>query len=78
MACRLNHAIGNYESALSFGLEAKKSAIAQYKKNSPQHVTSLNDIGAIYNTQGNYEEAEFLFSKALKICKKELQENYPK
>ncbi len=63
---------GNYNSALSFGLDAEKAAIAEYKENSEQHANSLNNLAGVYTAQGHYEQAEPLYEKALKICYEKL------
>ncbi|MCA8835179.1 MAG: tetratricopeptide repeat protein, partial [Proteobacteria bacterium] len=74
-AHRLNRAIGNYSSALSFGLKAQEAASQDYEEDSVQYVTSLNNLGELYYTQANYEKAEDSFNEALNICRDKLKDN---
>ena len=69
MAERFAHVMGNYDSALSFGLEAQKAAIAEHGEESKEYANSLNNVALNYETQGRLKEAGELYKQALKICK---------
>ena len=47
----LSQDIGDYHSALSFGLKAQKAAIAEYGKGSIEHAIALNNLGGVYQKQ---------------------------
>ena len=68
---RANYA-GDYNSALSFGLDAQKSAIKEYGKDSLQYAGILNDLGTVYNRLKDYKTAERLHTEALKIRQNKL------
>ncbi len=70
------YTIGDYESALSFGMEAKKVAIAEYGEESEEHAKTLNNLGETYSAQGKIKEIEPLHKEALRIRKKIFGENH--
>lgn len=76
-AQKLAHIIGDYESALSFGLEAQKTAITEYGEESAEYANSINNLGGVYQKQENYEKAEELYQQALDINKKIFGDNHP-
>ena len=67
----------DYDSALSFCLDAQKSAIMQYGKNSKQYAHSVSGLAAIYNKKGEYKLAEQLYKEALKIRQNVFGEKHP-
>ena len=69
MAQRLAIDIGDYDSALSFGMEAQKTAIAEYGEESEEHSTSINNLGQTYRAQGQNNKAEPFHREALRIRK---------
>ncbi len=69
--------MGDYDSALSLGLELKKITIAEYGEGSAQHVSTLNNLGSVYKAQERYDEAGKLYLQALKICKERLEDEHP-
>ncbi len=75
MAQRLAIDIGDYDSALFFGIEAQKTAISEYGEDSEEHSTSLNNIGQTYRARGQNNKAEPLHREALRIRKKILGED---
>ncbi len=45
--------------------------------NHPDTASSLNNLAALYDSQGNYEQAQPLFERALAIMEKTLGSNHP-
>ncbi len=69
--------IGNYDSALSLGLDAKKAAIKDYGEESEQHARAINDLATLYKQKAQYKDAELLYNKALAIRKKVFGKSHP-
>ncbi len=70
----LANTMGDYSSALSFGLAAQKAAIAEYGENSEEYTRSLNRLASFYLTQGQGKKAEKLCKQALQIQEKIFEE----
>ncbi len=70
-------AIGNYDSALSLGLAAKKAAIAEHGEESYQHALVLHALGASYREKGQYKKSEPFYQQAIEINKIKLGETHP-
>ncbi len=66
-AQKLALAIGDYDSALSFGLDAQKSAIKEHGEDSKQYALSVSGLALIHMEQKKYELAEPLHKESLKI-----------
>lgn len=75
MAQKLAHVIGDYDSALSFGVDAQKAAIAEHGEKTEEYATSLNNLGQTYRSRGQIKEAESLHREALRIRNKLFGEN---
>ena len=76
MAQRLADAMGDYNSAFSFGLESAKAAVSQYGDSSEEYAISLNNLGGLYQTHGQYEDAKSFHETALNIYKALFGENH--
>ncbi|MDE5104694.1 MAG: tetratricopeptide repeat protein, partial [Trichodesmium sp. St19_bin2] len=48
-----------------------------FPENHPSIARDLNNLAALYNSQGKYEAAEPLYLQALKILKQSLGEEHP-
>ena len=59
--------IGDYDSALSFGKDAKKAALKEHGEDSKQYANSINGLALVYMAQKKYELAEPLHKESLKI-----------
>ncbi len=71
----LTHQIGDYDSAVSFGIEAQKIVMAKYGEESKEYAAIINNLGETYRIQGRVKEAEPLHREALRIRKKVLGED---
>ncbi len=69
--------IGDYDSALSLGLDAEKAAIKDYEKESEQHARAINDLATLYKQKAQYKDAELLYNKSLEIRKKLFGKSHP-
>ena len=69
--------IGNYDSAVSFSLQADEATITECGEDSIEYATILNNRGTLYRAQKLYEKAELFYQQALKINTKELGEEHP-
>ncbi len=69
--------IGDYDSALSFGKDAKKAAIKEHGEDTEEYATSLNNLGTIYSSKKQYKKAEWLLKEALKIRQDILGKKHP-
>ncbi len=76
-AQELAHGIGNYDSALSLGMMAKKTAIAEYGEESSEHAVVLHLFGASYHGKGQYEKAAPFYQQAMEINEAEFGKNDP-
>jgi tetratricopeptide (TPR) repeat protein len=67
---------GNTDSTLFFW---KKSAelFEKYHPESPDYAASINNLGVLYKTMGDYKSAEHYYKQALEIRKKALGEEHP-
>ncbi len=77
MAVRLSTDIGNYDSALSLGEEAKKAAIKDHGQESRQHATSLNNLASVYHSKKQYKKAKILYKESLKLRQDTLEKKHP-
>ena len=68
-AQKLASSIGDYDSTLSLGMKAQKSAIADYGKGTEEHALILNNLGGIYEAQGQAKKAKPFYEQALNIYK---------
>ena len=75
-AQKLAYEIGDYDSALSLAIKAKKIVIVDHGEESEQHATILGNLGGIYYEQGHYNKAESFYREALEICRKNFKENH--
>ncbi len=66
-AQKLTYDIEDYDSSLSFGLDAQKAAIKEHGEKSEQYANILNNLASVYLMQKQYKEAEWLLKDALKI-----------
>ena len=79
----LNHEVmdlyhaGKYDRAIVVGREALKIAEGNVGPNHPDVATSLNNLAALYGTQGLYAVAEPLYKRALKISENALGPSHP-
>ncbi len=71
----LAHQIGDYDSALFFGMEAQKTAISEYGEESEEYASIINNLGETYRMQGRNNDAEPLHREALRIRKNVLGED---
>ncbi len=76
-AQELAFSIGDYDSALSFGKDAKKAAIKEHGEYTKEYATSLNDIGVVYDGLKEYKLAEPLHKESLKIRQDILGKKHP-
>ncbi len=77
MAERLAIDIGDYDSALSFGEEAKKAAFKEHGEDSEEYATSLGNLGLVHIKQKKYKLAEQLHTEALEIRQNKLGKKHP-
>jgi tetratricopeptide (TPR) repeat protein len=68
---------GQYDRALSVGLEALEVAEKEKGPNHPDTATSLNRLALIYKSQGKYGQAEPLFKRSLAVREKALGPDHP-
>ncbi|MCA8834685.1 MAG: tetratricopeptide repeat protein, partial [Proteobacteria bacterium] len=66
-AQKLTFDAGDYDSALSLGLDAQKAAIKKHGEKSEQYANILNNLASVYLIQKQYKGAESLFKEALKL-----------
>ncbi len=66
---KLANSIGDYDSALSLGMKAQKSAIADYGEGTREHALALNNLAGIYESQGQAKKAKPFYEQALNIYK---------
>ncbi len=59
--------LADYEEAMALYKRALHSAVEQLGEKHPNVATSYNDIGLVYNHQGNYVKALESYNKALEI-----------
>ena len=69
--------IGDYDSALSFGIKAKEVAIAEYNEESEEYARIINNLATLYKQHAQYDKAELLYNEALEIRKRVFKENHP-
>lgn len=67
---RVHHTLGNYIEALNYHNLSLDNRKEHLKENDYRIGYSLNDIGLVYYSQGEYKKALELFNKALEIHKK--------
>ncbi len=77
IAQKITYDIENYDSSLSFGLEAQKAAIKEHGKKSEQYATSINNLAGVYLVQKQYKEAERLLKEVLKISQDTFGKKHP-
>nr|NCR60363.1 CHAT domain-containing protein [Microcystis aeruginosa LL13-06] len=66
-----------YSEAEPLYKEALAIRKQQLGDNHPDTATSLNNLAALYESQGRYSEAEPLYKQALAIIKQQLGDNHP-
>lgn len=64
-AQKLAYDTGDYDFALSFGLQALRAAIAEYGEKSEKHDIILNNLAGLYTTNKDYHKAELIFNEVL-------------
>src|SRR2546422_11191369 len=62
---------GQYTQSMTLGLKALKLSEDSLGPEHPTTADSLNNLGGLYETMGDYAEAEPLFQRALKIRRSE-------
>ncbi len=68
--------VGNYDSALYFGIEAKKVTSKKYGEDSKQYALCINNLAGLYLANGEYKKAEYFLEETLKIYKNIFGENH--
>ena len=68
---------GDYDSALSFGEEAKKAAFKEHGEDTEEYATSLNNLGKVYSSKKQYKKAELFYDESLKIRQDKLGKKHP-
>jgi tetratricopeptide (TPR) repeat protein len=58
-------------------MKRSRLSASPYPKNHPDLATSLNNLAALYESQGRYSEAEPLLKDAIAIDRIALPENHP-
>ena len=69
--------LADYEDAMALYKRALDSAIEQFGENNSEVATSYNNIGLVYNSQGNYAKALEYCNKALEIRLSILGDRHP-
>ncbi len=69
--------IGDYDSALSFGIKAKEVAIAEYNDESEEYARIINNLATLYKQHAQYDEAKLLYNESLEIRKRVFRKNHP-
>ena len=72
------HHQGRYLQALPLAKEALRVAEATMESDHPYLTTSLNNLGAVYQSLGQYEAAEVLYRQTLEIEERVLGEDHPR
>ena len=73
----INYYLADYEEAMALYKRALDSAIEQFGENNSEVATSYNNIGGVYDSQGNYAKALEYCNKALEIFLSVFGENHP-
>jgi tetratricopeptide (TPR) repeat protein len=68
---------GKYDRAIVVAKKALEVAEKNVGPNHPDVATSLNNLAALYRTQGQYAQAEPLFKRSLAILEKALGPDHP-
>ena len=68
---------GKYDRAVVVAKKALEVAEKKVGPNHPRVATSLNNLAALYETQGQYAQAEPLYKRALAIDEKALGPDHP-
>ncbi len=79
-AQKFTYNIGDYDSSLSFGLDAQKAAIKEHKehgKYSKQYARIISNLAMIHIEQKKYELAEPLLKESLKLYQDILGKKHP-
>ena len=63
----IDYYLADYEEAIALYKRALRSAVEQFGDSHPDVATSYNNIGLVYNDQGNYVKALESYNKALEI-----------
>ncbi|MDE6277769.1 MAG: tetratricopeptide repeat protein [Muribaculaceae bacterium] len=63
----IDNYIADYSVALSYYQKALSSALEQYGEKNPDMALSYNNIGTVYDSQGDYDKALEYFQKAPNI-----------
>ncbi len=74
-AQKLTFDAGNYDSSLSFALQAQKAALAESGKDSKDYNIAINNLAGLYSQNKNYQKAETLYKESLENRIKNLGEH---